>query len=262
MREKNSKKEYAVKAFSKKSLEANNNGKEALVNEINLMRKLDSDYVARLEVVYETKNSIYLILEFLTGGPIFSNKTCLVEPLHAKFMIYQILKGVRDLRKQNIIHRDIKPDNIVLLHKDVDIFHNRLKIVDLGLAAISHSSTNLVHRKCGTPGYIAPEIITMDSEATADSCFNSDIFSVGVIFYFLITKKMPFDGKDVYQVIKKNKLGKIDITPPELSKISQTCRSLLLSMLEVNPCSRITPELALEHEYFAEFSKYKSLDSF
>lgn len=261
VREKTTGKEYAVKAFCKESLEASNKGKAALVNEINLMRKVDSDYVAKLEAVYETQNSVYLVLEFLKGGPIFNSRTCQIEPLHAKFIIYQILKGVRDLRKRNIVHRDIKPDNIVLLHKDSDIFNNKLKIVDLGLGAISHPSTNLIHRKCGTPGFIAPEVINMDSEATAESSSNSDIFSAGVIFYFLITKKMPFDGEDVYEVLTKNKLGKIDFLLPELSKISESCRSLLLGMLELDPGSRITPEVALEHEYFADFSKYKTLVS-
>lgn len=194
MQEKTTGTKFAVKAFSKESLEASNKGKMALINEINLMRKVGSEYVARLEAVYETQNSVYLVLEYLQGGPIFNSKTCQVEPLHAKFIIYQLLKGVRDLRKQSVIHRDLKPDNIVLQHREVDLFDNKVKIVDLGLGAVSLSSTNLIHRKCGTPGFIAPEIIGMHPEASADSCVNSDVFSVGVIFYFMITKKMPFDG--------------------------------------------------------------------
>lgn len=254
VREKKTGKLFAVKAFSKESLKATNKGKEALVNEINLMRKVDSDYLVKLEAVYETHNSVYLVQELLEEGPIFYKGLCHVESVHAKYISYQLLKGVRDLRKHNIVHRDLKPDNIILLHQNIGLLENKIKIVDFGLGAISHFSTSLVHRKCGTPGFISPEVLNMKAHTTADSCSNSDIFSVGIIFYFMITGKMPFEGEDVYKIIEKNKSGKIDFLIPELSRVSSACRSLLKSMLEINPSSRITPEKALEHEYFSDFA--------
>lgn len=93
----------------------------------------------------------------------------------------------------------------------------------------------------------------MKSDTTADSCSNSDIFSVGIIFYFMITGKMPFEGNDIYEILKKNKSGKIDFDTPWFSKTSTSCRELLISMLQLDPDARITPEEALKHEYFSDF---------
>lgn len=194
-----------------------------MVNEINLMRQVQSERFVGLEAVYETANSVYIIMELLQGGPIWSKHSPKLEERHAKFLIYQILKGVRDMRKLGIIHRDLKPDNIIMLHKDLDLSHNQVKIVDLGLGTFFKASTSLIHRVCGTPGFMAPEVIRMKPQALPESCSNSDIFSVGVIFYSLITGKMPYKGKRCKDVLRENYSGRIDFNLPELSSVSAHC---------------------------------------
>ena len=169
-----------------------------MINEINIMRRIDSSYSVRLEYIYETENSLYLVLELLSGGEIFKIDEGHPSKQHAKFIIYNLLKGVRDLRRSNIIHRDLKPDNIAFKHKGRAVMDNELKIVDFGLGTFALKDTFLVHRKCGTPGFIAPEVIHMRADDTPDICNNCDIFSLGMIFFFMLTGIIPYDGDDIY----------------------------------------------------------------
>jgi serine/threonine protein kinase len=244
---------YAVKAFSKASLEKNSTGKSALVNEINIMRAIESDYSVTLEAVYETKNSVYLVLELLEGGEIFKIDNGKLVKSHAKYILYNLLKALRDLRKKNIMHRDLKPDNIIFKYSDCELLENQIKLVDFGLSAICDESTFLIHRKCGTPGFIAPEVINMKKDHTADMCSNCDIFSVGMIFFFMLTGIIPYDGEDIYEIMKNNKKADINFDIPELKKFSPECLSLLYSMLELSPENRITPKEAMAHPYFNDY---------
>jgi calcium-dependent protein kinase len=206
--------EFAVKAFSKNNVEASSSGRACLVNEITIMRRIDSHYLVSLKYVYETHNSLYLVLELLSGGEIFKIDDGKLNTQHSKFILYNLLKGIRDLRKFNIIHRDLKPDNIIFKYKDRNVMDNELKIVDFGLSSFTHPTTFLVHRKCGTPGFIAPEVIHMQRDQTADMCGNCDIFSVGMIFFFMLTGIIPYDGDDIYQIMHNNKQGTINFKIP------------------------------------------------
>jgi serine/threonine protein kinase len=252
---------FAVKAFSKGSLLTNSTGKPALINEINIMRIVDSEYSVKLEAVYETKNSVYLVLELLEGGEIFKIDNGKLVKSHAKYILYHLLKGLRDLRKVNIIHRDLKPDNIIFKFSDCNLLENKIKLVDFGLSAICAKETHLIHRKCGTPGFIAPEVINMPKTATADVCHNCDIFSVGMIFFFMLTGIIPYDGEDIYEIMKNNKKADIDFNIRELKKFGSSCIDLLKKMLALKGENRITPVEALEHSYFDDYTKYKTMIS-
>ena len=159
------------------------------------------------------------MLELLEGGEIFQIDSGKLVKSHAKYILHQLLKAIRDLKKKNIIHRDLKPDNIIFKLKGGNLLDNEVKLVDFGLSAISEPGTHLIHRKCWTPGFIAPEVINMSKTATADMCINCDIFSVGMIFFFMLTGVIPYDGEDIYEIMKHNKKADIDFTIPELKKI-------------------------------------------
>lgn len=83
------------------------------MNEIKMLRLVDSNNCVKFEAVYETENSIYIVLEMLKGGEIFKMKNGAIEKEQTKNILYQILLGITDLRKHNIVHRDLKPNNIM-----------------------------------------------------------------------------------------------------------------------------------------------------
>ena len=104
-----------------------------------------------------------------------------------------LLKALSYLASKNIIHRDLKPENMILKSKG-KISESDLKLVDFGLATFSDIPEYLFKR-CGTPGYVAPEIINAPSNENIHYSTKCDVFSAGVIFFILLTGKSPFPGK-------------------------------------------------------------------
>lgn len=143
----------AVKAFSKEKQYSGDKGRESLENEIQLMRRLNHSNIMRLEGVYETENSVYVILEYLEGMQLNemlkSGKK--IEAEEARQIIRNILQGLGHLSKNRIIHRDLKPENIMFRQ----INSQDLAICDFGLATHAEEEKYLFVR-CGTPGFVAP----------------------------------------------------------------------------------------------------------
>ncbi len=146
------------------------------------MRNLNHPNIIHLYEVHETENTIYMIMDFLEGGQlleIFRNTQKVAEIEIIKIFIH-ILNGIAYLHENNIMHRDIKPENI--------LFNNNSEnkepvIVDLGLAT-NEEEQEYLYPRCGTPGYVAPEIINVKSHKSkySNAC---DIFSTGIILHLL-----------------------------------------------------------------------------
>lgn len=181
----------AVKAFCKEKQYSGEKGKDSLKNEINIMRDTNHQNVMRLEGVFETDNSIYIILEYLRGTQL--NEFIKLNPICTEETVIKImkslLKGLSHLKKHNIIHRDLKPDNIMFRNEE----SYDLAICDFGLSTFAHAEHYLFVR-CGTPGYVAPEIINIKDMSTKSETI-SDVFSAGVIFHQLILGESVFTGK-------------------------------------------------------------------
>lgn len=149
----------------------------------------------QLVEIHESKNSIYLVVELLEGGELFSHisskKALSVKSIHR--IMKCLLEGLAYLADKGIMHRDLKPENMILKEKG-DLEDNVLKIVDFGLSSYCNMEEYLFKR-CGTPGYVAPEIINSSSKENVKFSPKVDIFSAGVIFYILVMGKSPFKGK-------------------------------------------------------------------
>ena len=248
---KETKERLAVKAFSKEYLLSQPKGKDSLINEIQIMQKLKHPYIMNLEEIHESKNSIYLVLELLEGGELLnyiSSKESLTYRDYWKVMKC-IIEALAYMAEKKIMHRDLKPDNMILKEKN-KLENCTLKLVDFGLAT-QCDLPEYLFKRCGTPGFVAPEVINAPSNENIHYDPKCDIFSAGVIFFILLTERSPFDGKSFKEILQKNKQCKIDFKNPKLRK-NPAALDLLQKMLENEPEKRISAKDALAHRFFTD----------
>ena len=244
----------AIKAFSKERLLAKENGVDNIREEIEITWYLSNKHIIQMRELHETENTLYMVLELLEGGEIFSLSSGGLEYKHAIHILGQLLEGLRYLSRNNIMHRDLKPENIVLKFKGIPLEENQIKIVDFGLSAYKDDKDHCFV-KCGTPGYVAPEVINCQSASKVPYDTKCDIFSLGIIFFFMLTGVMPYDGEDFMEVLSNNKKGYIDFDIPELNNYSPDVIKLLRGMLERDPQKRLSADDIVEDGYFEELSK-------
>ena len=152
-----------------------------------------------------------------------------------------MLEALNYMHEHKVVHRDLKPENLILASKDNDY---DLRIADFGLASFVKKG-ELLKLRCGSPGYVAPEILE-------DAGYNesSDIFSAGVILYVLLTGRPVFRGFNLNEILFKNKKCEIEYPAKYWSKISGKAKDLVSRMLTKDPKDRITTTEALKHAWF------------
>lgn len=221
--------EIAVKVISKESLKPELQSR--LEQEIQCQRSVNSEFIVKLLDVQKTENNFYLILEFCKGGDLgsFLKKFGKVNEVTAQRWLRQIVEAFRVLNEKNIIHRDLKLQNILLTELSEDA---NLKLADFGLSRFLED--DLARTWVGTPLYMAPEIVNCqeyDSKA--------DIWSLGLVLYELVTGSLPLKVARRDQIPEAQK--KIEPAPEYLSA---DCRDLLSKLLAYYPKDRISfPEL-------------------
>lgn len=151
------------------------------MNEIRMMREINHENIINLREVYETDNSLYMVMDLINGGQLLSIlKPGKKLPISlCKHILKQILSAVDHIHSKNIMHRDIKPQNILI--KDKESFE--INLVDFGLST-KCDLKNFIFVRCGTPGFVAPEIMKIkDGDAIYDKA--CDIFSIGIILHIM-----------------------------------------------------------------------------
>lgn len=148
----------------------------------------------KLHEVHETKNSMYLVFDLYEGGELsklMESKTGINEQ-DCINIATGLLRGIDFMADKDMVHRDLKPNNI-MLRKNSNIQPEDVIIVDFGLAVSIHEK-NMIYRRCGTPGYIAPEIIgAKNVDVSFSVTTKSDVFGVGAILYQMMVGKNPFE---------------------------------------------------------------------
>lgn len=233
------KKTYAAKVFEKKALN-NERSRKKLINEIKLHKKLHHQNIVNFEHFFEDKDNVYILLELCTNqtlNEILKRRKRLTE-IEVQCYLIQIIKALKYIHSHKIIHRDLKLGNCFITSK------LELKLGDFGLAAKLEYDGQRRRTVCGTPNYIAPEIL----EKKNGHSFEVDVWSLGVVAYTLIYGKPPFETSDVKLTYKKIKMN--NYSYPDGIKVHPSARKLISSILTLDPSKRPSLDAILEHEFF------------
>lgn len=155
------------------------------MNEISIMRKLNHKNIIKLYEVYETTHSLYLVIELIKGGELMKK---IKEKSQYSFLDIQkfmqnFLEALFHIHSNKIMHRDLKPENLLL--RTGENIHDLL-LVDFGLSSFTNINPNeVLFKRCGTPGFVAPEILAYKDGQEGIYNEKCDVFSAGVIFYLL-----------------------------------------------------------------------------
>nr|AUS89389.1 CBL-interacting protein kinase 3 [Sesuvium portulacastrum] len=208
--------------------------------EISTMKLIRHPNVIRLYEVMASKTKIYIVLEFVTGGELFdkiASKGRLKEDEARKYF-QQLINAVDYCHSRGVFHRDLKPENLLLDANGI------LKVSDFGLSALAQQvrEDGLLHTTCGTPNYVAPEVINNKGYDGA----KADLWSCGVILYVLMAGYLPFEDSNLMSLYKK--IFKASFTCPPW--FSSSVKKLIHRILDPNPSTRITIAEVIENEWF------------
>lgn len=236
----------ALKAVSKNKVL--NGGFAANVErEISIMRRLHHPNIINLFEVLATKTKIYFVMEFAAGGELFhevAGKVRLTEET-ARFYFRQLISAVKHCHSRGVFHRDLKLDNLLL---DED---GNLKVSDFGLSAVTGQirPDGLLHTVCGTPTYVAPEILAKRGYDGA----KVDLWSCGVVLFALIAGYLPFNDYNPSVLYRKIYRGQFRFP----RWISHDLRFLLSRLLDTNPKTRITVDEIYKDTWFNADGEYR-----
>ncbi|XP_057948695.1 CBL-interacting serine/threonine-protein kinase 23 isoform X3 [Malania oleifera] len=218
--------------------------------EISTMKLIRHPNVIRMYEVMASKTKIYIVLEFVTGGELFdkiASKGRLKEDEARKYF-QQLINAVDYCHSRGVFHRDLKPENLLLDANGV------LKVSDFGLSALPQQvrEDGLLHTTCGTPNYVAPEVINNKGYDGA----KADLWSCGVILFVLMAGYLPFEESNLVALYKK--IFKADFTCPPW--FSSNAKKLIRRILDPNPSTRITIAEVIENEWFKKGYKQPSFE--
>ena len=245
----------AVKSFNKNKLNKKENTKNKIFYEIDLMKKLSHPNITKILEYFESEKYYLIIMEYINGGNLFSfvkKRRKLNEKL-AKFLFIQIINGIKYLHSKNIVHRDIKLENILI---DVN---NNIKICDFGISKILSKKEEKCYDQCGTLMYMAPEILLSNKEKGYNP-FLIDIYSAGIALYIMLSGSLPFNITDDYSSLSENNTNNLDLQykiinnkPKDIENISHEAKDLLNKLLNKNPLKRISCDEILNHPWLKNY---------
>ena len=249
VRHKDLDRDFAMKIIKKRKNKSND--ERDILNEIEILKKLDHPKILKVVDFYSTLKKYYIITEYCPEGELFNEiiKVGKFDEGQAAFIINQILKAVLYCHKMNIIHRDIKPENIMITSREKNGCL-QVKLIDFGTAKIFEKG-HQENKYVGSSYYMAPEIIKRKYD---EKC---DLWSIGVILYILLTGRPPFDGNDDEEILENVKKGVYDKWSYPFPLLSSQAKDLIVKLLQYDPKKRLSAEQALEHQWFktAEFKK-------
>ncbi|XP_061524899.1 serine/threonine-protein kinase DCLK2-like isoform X4 [Phycodurus eques] len=235
--------EFALKIIDK----ARCCGKEHLIeNEVAVLRRVRHPSIIQLIEVDETPSQLFLVMELVKGGDLFDAITSSTKYSEhdASAMVYNLAGAIKYLHRMNIVHRDIKPENLLVCEYPDGT--KSLKLGDFGLATVVEGPLYTV---CGTPTYVAPEII-----AETGYGLKVDIWAAGIIAYILLCGFPPFRSENNVQEELFDQIlrGKLEFPSPDWDAVSLPAKMLISQMLQVNVDARFTADEVLSHPWVTD----------
>ena len=229
---------YVIKVMNKQNI-IDQKMTDQINREIEIMYKLNHPHIIKLFNHFEDDDNLYLIMHYASKGQLYSllKKQGRIDQRTTAQYMREILSAVKYLHSFDppIIHRDIKPENILLDE------NGRVKLADFGWSNYVSSNNELRKTYCGTPEYLAPEMVKKEGHDTS-----VDIWDLGVLMFELLAGKPPFRGMnqgELFSNIKKHKINWVDDFPP-------LAKNLISKILKQNPKERLTIDQILNHNWF------------
>ncbi|XP_054699922.1 serine/threonine-protein kinase Chk2 isoform X2 [Grus americana] len=216
--------------------------------EIEILKKIDHPCLIKIKNFFEAED-YYIVLELMEGGELYDRVSRPIKMKEAtcKLYFYQMLLAVKYLHDNGIIHRDLKPENVLLSSSEETCL---IKITDFGQSKIL-GETSLMKTLCGTPTYLAPEVL--NSLGTAGYSRAVDCWSLGVILFVCLCGYPPFNEQNT-QLSLKDQItrGEYTFISKEWKHVSDMALDLVKKLLVVDPSKRLTTEEALEHPWLQD----------
>ncbi|XP_029623623.1 serine/threonine-protein kinase 33-like isoform X3 [Salmo trutta] len=228
-------------------LQAGSSGVKLLEREVSILKRVNHAHIIHLEEVFETQKRMYLVTELCEGGELkelLQKNTCFTEE-ETRHIINSLAEAIVYLHKKDIVHRDLKLENILVksYHHGVDNDMINIKVTDFGLSVKKGGvgSENMLKATCGTPIYMAPEVI--NAHEYSQQC---DVWSIGVIMYMLLCGEPPFIATSEERLFEMIKKGELHFDGPVWDSISDAAKKVLSCLLKVDPAHRITANELLD----------------
>jgi len=238
-------KHVAVKIMTKKDMTVQD--MELQRREIEILKMCQHSHIIRLLDLFENQDFIYIVMEQLNGGDLFSyleKRKFIIPEARAKQLAHQMATALYYLHSYGVAHRDLKPENI-LMSDDTD--EAVLKIVDFGLSKIiGPNETSL--DPFGTLSYVAPEVLLQKPYGK-----EVDHWSLGVIIYLMLSRVLPFDDEDDKEIARQTITEAPDFNFHPWEKVSSGAKAVCKALLEKNRQKRASIESVLAMEWFSEY---------
>jgi calcium/calmodulin-dependent protein kinase I len=241
--DKSSGESFAVKVVTKSKLTKED--EIALKDEIQVLRELQHPHIIRLYDVFEEKDFWYLVTEKMMGGELFDRIVAksYYNEKEARDVCKILFQAIGHCHHNAVAHRDLKPENLLLRSETND---SEIKIADFGFAK-KVLTPNSLTTQCGTPGYVAPEILEGVAYDT-----KSDMWSLGVIVYILLGGYPPFIEQNQRELFRKIRKGHYEFHEEYWGSVSADAKDLISCLLTVSPSKRLSADEALRHKWMTQ----------